>query len=213
MPAHNEERAIGAVLEDLRAEGYRNVIVVNDGSRDRTAEIAKRNGAVVISHPRNLGLGAALNTGLRAALEHGADCAITFDSDGQHNPKDVKVLIESIGGADLVIGARRFVGIPLHKRVGNFGLNLITNLLGGPLVDSQSGLRAFNRRALKQINVRSNRYEVSSEIVIQAKRKGLRIIEAPVTCFFTEYSKTRGTTIVSGFRIAIGLFRLRAAMG
>jgi len=212
MPAHNEERAIGAVLDDLRAEGYRDVIVVNDGSRDRTAEIAEEKGAVVLNHPRNLGLGAALNTGLRAALERGADCAVTFDSDGQHDPKAVRELINSIDGADLVIGARRFVGIPLNKRVGNFGLNLITNLLGGPLVDSQSGLRAFNRRALERIKIRSKRYEVSSEIVIQAERKGLRIKEIPVTCYFTEYSKARGTTIFSGFRISLSLFRLRLTM-
>ncbi len=212
MPAHNEERAISSVIDDLRSEGWSDIIVVDDGSRDRTAEIAGKKGAVVIRHPRNLGLGAALRTGLKEALRRGGDCAVTFDSDGQHDPKAVKIIVNSIDGADLVIGSRKFINIPLNKRVGNFGLNLITRLMGGPLVDSQSGMRAFSRRALEAVEIRSNRYEVSSEIVIDGRRKGLMIKEVPVNCFFTAYSKARGTTIMSGFRIAIGLFRLRLTM-
>lgn len=213
MPAHNEERAISDVIDDLRGEGWNDIIVVDDGSRDRTAEIAEKKGAVVIKHPRNMGLGAALRTGLKEALKRGGDCAVTFDSDGQHDPKAVKMIVDSIDGADLVIGSRKFINIPLNKRVGNFGLNLITRLLGGPLVDSQSGMRAFSRRALETVEIKSNRYEVSSEIVIDGKRKGLRIKEVPVKCFFTAYSKARGTTIISGFRIFIGLVRLRARYG
>jgi len=212
MPAHNEERAIGGVIDGLRREGWSDIIVVDDGSRDRTAEIAREKGALVLRHERNLGLGAALRTGLKEALWRGADCAVTFDSDGQHDPKAVRAMVDAIDGADLVIGSRKFLNIPLHKRIGNFGLNLITRLMGGPLVDSQSGMRAFNRRALGSIEIRSNRYEVSSEIVIAARRKGLRIKEVPVKCYFTAYSKARGTTIASGFRIFIGLVRLRVAM-
>ena len=147
MPAHNEERAIGGVIDDLHEEGWRDVIVVDDGSRDRTAEIAEKKGAKVLVHSSNLGLGAALRTGLKEALKRGGDCAVTFDSDGQHDPKAVKLMVDSIDGADLVIGSRKFLNIPLHKRIGNFGLNLITKLVGGPLVDSQSGMRAFSRRA------------------------------------------------------------------
>jgi len=213
MPAHNEERAIANVLEDLRTEGWKDVIVIDDGSHDRTAEIAEKKGAVVVRHPRNLGLGAALRTGLKEARRLGGDCAVTFDSDGQHDPKAVKEIVDSISGADIVIGARKFLNIPVHKRIGNFGLNLITRLMGGPLVDSQSGMRALNRRALEVIDIKSNRYEVSSEIVINGRRKGLRIKEIPVKCFFTAYSKARGTTIMSGFRIFFGLVRLRAMYG
>ena len=213
MPAHNEERAIGGVIDDLHEEGWRDVIVVDDGSRDRTAEIAEKKGAKVLIHPGNLGLGAALRTGLKEALKRGGDCAVTFDSDGQHDPKAVKLMVDSIDGADLVIGSRKFLNIPLHKRIGNFGLNLITKLVGGPLVDSQSGMRAFNRRALEAIEIKSDSYEVSSEIAIDARRKGLRIKETPVKCYFTIYSKARGTTILSGFRIFIGLVKLRAKYG
>lgn len=213
MPARNEELSIGGVIDGLHREGWHNIIVVDDGSRDRTAEIARAKGAVVISHQRNLGLGAALRTGLGEALRRGADCAVTFDADGQHDPREVKKMVEAIDGADLVIGSRQLVNVPLNKRFGNFMLNLITRLMGGPLLDSQSGLRAFSRRALEIIKIRSDRYEVSSEIVINARRNGLRIKEVPVKCYFTDYSKARGTTIASGIRIFLRLIRLRALYG
>jgi len=209
MPAYNEERTIGGVLDTLRREGYSKVIVVDDGSRDQTAEIARSKGAVVISHPKNMGLGAALRTGLETARERGAGRVVTFDADGQHDPKAVGKLLGALNGADLVIGVREHLGIPLHKRLGNFGLNFITYLFSGVLTDSQSGSRAFNRRALEIIRIQSDRYEVSSEIIIQARKQGLRLKEIPVRCFYTGYSKARGTTIASGVRIFWGLILQR----
>jgi glycosyltransferase involved in cell wall biosynthesis len=207
MPAHNEERTIRHVLDALKREGYSNVIVVDDGSEDHTAEIARKRGAVVISHPKNMGLGAALRTGIEAALERGADRAVTFDSDGQHDPKSVRKLLEALEMGDLAIGVREHIGIPIHKRVGNFGLDFITYLFSGVFTDSQSGARAFNHRALELIHIKSDRYEVSSEIIIQAKKNGLRLREVPVKCFYTKYSKARGTTIASGFKIFLGLVK------
>ena len=211
MPAYNEESTIGGVLDSLARERWRNIIVVDDGSRDRTAEIARSRGALVIKHERNMGLGAALRTGLNKSRKLGADCAVTFDADGQHDPKAVRALVEAIRSADIVIGVRQHLGIPLHKRVGNFILNLITFLFTGVLTDSQSGSRALNRRALEEIRIRSNRYEVSSEMIIQAKRLGLRTREVPVKCFYTEYSRSRGTTIASGIRIFWGLIKQRVS--
>lgn len=207
MPAYNEERSIGRVLDALKREGWRNIIVVDDGSRDRTAEIVRSKGVLVIRHKKNMGLGAALRTGLAKAKRLGADCAVTFDADGQHDPKAVGLMVKALNDADFVIGVRRHLGIPLHKRLGNFGLNLITWFFSGVLTDSQSGSRAFNKRALKRIRIRSNHYEVSSEIIIQARQKGLRLREAPVKCFYTKYSKARGTTIVSGFKIFWALIK------
>jgi len=209
MPAYNEERSIGGVLHALHKEGWRDIIVIDDGSRDRTAEIAREKGALVLSHPWNMGLGAAIRTGLKAALERGADCAVTFDADGQHDPEAVRKMVDSLDGADFVVGVRYFTSIPLNKRVGNFILNFITRMLGGALTDSQSGMRALNRRALEAIRIRSNRYEVSSELVVQARQVGLRIKETPVRCFFTPYSTARGTTIASGLRIFMELVKLR----
>jgi len=207
MPAYNEERSIGRVLDALKREGWRNIIVADDGSRDRTVKIARSKGALVVSHRQNMGLGAALRTGLNKARELGADCAVTFDADGQHDPKAVRALARAMDDVDLVIGVRRHLGIPFHKRVGNYILNLITYLFSGVLTDSQSGSRAFGKQALKLIRIRSNRYEVSSEIIIQARQKGLRLREAPIKCFYTKYSKARGTTIISGFKIFWALFK------
>jgi glycosyltransferase involved in cell wall biosynthesis len=209
MPAYNEEQAIGGVLTALHREGWHDIIVVNDGSKDRTAEIAEAKKAVVVSHKRNSGLGAALRTGLAKARELGAEVVVTFDADGQHDPKAVRRMVSALRGVDLVIGVRYFIDAPFHKRLGNFWFNLITRVMGGIFTDSQSGMRALNRRALETIRIRSNRYEVSSEIVMQANQKGLRIKGIPVRCRFTPYSKARGTTIVSGVKIFIGLIKLR----
>jgi len=209
MPAYNEERSIGRVLDALKREGWRNIIVADDGSHDRTAESARSKGVLVVSHKKNMGLGAALRSGLTKARKLGADCAVTFDADGQHDPKAVRALVGALNDVDLVIGVRQHLGIPLHKRVGNFSLNLITYLFSGVLTDSQSGSRAFGKRALKLIHIRSNRYAVSSEIIIQAKRRGLRLRETPVKCFYTKYSKARGTTIISGVKIFLTLIRQR----
>ena len=211
MPAYNEESSIGGVLDSLAREGWRNIIVVDDGSRDRTAEIARSKGALIVRHERNMGLGAALRTGLNKSRELGADCAITFDADGQHDPRAVGALVEALGNADLAIGVRQHLGIPLHKRAGNFILNLITFLFSGVLTDSQSGSRALSRKALEAIRIRSNQYEVSSEMIIQAKRLGLRTHEVPVKCFYTEYSRSRGTTIASGIRIFWRLIKQRVS--
>lgn len=211
MPAYNEEHSIGGVLDALKREGWRNIIVADDGSRDRTAEIARSKGALVVSHRQNMGLGAALRTGLNKARQLGADCAVTFDADGQHDLEAVRALVQALNDAELVIGVRRHLGIPLHKRVGNFGLNLITYLFSGVLTDSQSGSRAFSKRALELIRIRSNRYEVSSEIIIQAKKRGLRLQEVPVKCFYTKYSKARGTTIASGIKIFWGLLKQKVS--
>jgi glycosyltransferase involved in cell wall biosynthesis len=210
MPAHNEERTIGSVLGSLKREGWRQIIVVNDGSTDRTASIARAKGAVVVAHRRNMGLGAALRTGLATARKRGADCAVTFDADGQHDSKSVQRLVNALKSKDLVIGVRTHVGIPLYKKFGNFILDWITFLFSSVFIDSQSGSRAFNRRALEKIKIMSNRYDVSSEIIIQAKRRGLKIGQTRVKCFYTKYTKTRGTTIVSGIRILAGLIKLSA---
>jgi glycosyltransferase involved in cell wall biosynthesis len=209
MPAYNEEDSIGTAINNLHAEGWRQIIVVNDGSRDRTGEIATMKGAIVVNHKKNSGLGAALRTGLAKARGIGADIAITFDSDGQHDAKAVQSMVDGLKGADLAIGARYFIDAPLHKRLGNFWFNLITRVMGGIVTDSQSGMRALNQKALRAIKIKSNRYEVSSEIIIRAKQAKLKIKEVKVECKFTPYSKARGTTIASGIRIFIGLVKLR----
>lgn len=209
MPAHNEESSIGGVLDGLKRAGYGQIIVVNDGSRDRTVEVARSKGAVVVSHEHNRGLGAALRTGLEEARRRGADAAVTFDADGQHDPRAISGLVDALNEADLAVGVRDRGVMPWNKRVGNLGLDVITRLLGGPLIDSQSGFRVFNRRALEEIQIRSDRYAVSSEIMIQSQKRGLKVKGVPIRGIFTDYSKARGTTIASGFKIFLDLLRLK----
>ncbi|MEM2865517.1 MAG: glycosyltransferase family 2 protein [Candidatus Hadarchaeales archaeon] len=210
VPAYNEERSVGKVLRELKERGWRNLVVVDDGSVDATGEVARSAGAVVLRHEVNSGLGAALRTGLREAARRGAKAAVTFDADGQHDPDSVERIVEGLEGADFVVGKRRSVGIPLNKRFGNFVLDVLTFLLSGIFTDSQSGNRGFSRKALEEVEIRNDRYAVSSELILLASKKGWRVREVPVKCFYHEYSKAKGTTILSGFRIFLTLLAQEA---
>jgi glycosyltransferase involved in cell wall biosynthesis len=209
IPAYEEEMTIGSVLEGLKSEGYERIIVVDDGSSDRTAEISREKGAEVVSHEENRGLGAAISTGLKKARDKGADIVVTFDADGQHDTKDIERLVEALEDADFAVGERERDQMPLNKRVGNYGLDVITRMMGGVLTDSQSGLRAFGPKALDEIEIRSDKYSVSSEIIIQVGVKDLSFQAVPIKGIFTEYSKSSGTTIASGLKIFLDLLKLK----
>ena len=215
MPAFNEEKMIRETLRGLKNEGYRNIVVVDDGSMDKTSEIAKDEGVIVCRHILNRGLGGALGTGIKCALLYKPKVIVTFDADGQHHPKDVEKVVKPVlfEGYDMAIGSRmmdknELKNMPLVKRVGNFGLNFITYIMGGYFVtDSQSGLRAFSYEGAKKIieDLKSDRYEVSSEFIILAKKHGLKLKEVPIKTIYTEYSMSRGTNVITGFKI---LFKL-----
>jgi glycosyltransferase involved in cell wall biosynthesis len=206
IPAYNEEKYIGKVIDDLRAEGYSNIIVVDDGSKDRTAEVAEKKKVFLFRHIINRGLGGALGTGLDAAYNVGADIAVTFDADGQHFVGDIKNMIKPItdGRADVVIGSRMInrKGMPLVRQVGNFGLNFVTWLLFGFwTTDSQSGMRAFDKESLYKIETKTNRMEVSSEFFKEFKRHRLRLAEVPIKVIYTEYSRAKGQSSWNAFKI------------
>lgn len=208
IPAYNEEPMIGSVIDGLKEEDYNQIIVVDDGSEDQTAEVARARGAEVVSHKENSGLGASLRTGLEKARRKGADVVVTFDADGQHDPKEIEKLLGALDGADVVVGERKKTQMPLNKRVGNAILDIITHLLGGPLTDSQSGFRAFGPWALERIKIWSDSYSVSSEIVLQAGREDLNFSTIPIKGIFTEYSRASGTTIASGVKIFFDLWKV-----
>ena len=208
MPAYNESKVLADTLDSLLSVLDATVLIVDDGSTDETARITGRYGGskrvVIVKHIVNLGLGAAIETGLEYARRNGYDVAVTFDADGQHNPKDAIKLISALRDSDLVIGVRHVnrESMPAVKKAGNALLNVLTGLIFGVYSrDSQSGLRAFNRKALEAIRVKANRYEVSSEILFEAKRNGLRISEVEVEAIYTEHSKNRGTGVLDGFKI------------
>ncbi len=205
VPAYNEEETIGIVINNLREKGLKNIIVVNDGSSDRTEETARNMGVEVYSHVINTGLGGALDTGISAALLKGADIIVTCDADGQHDAEDVKRVAESIAknNADVIIGSRiRSEGMPIIRKIGNYGLNFITYLLFGIYVaDTQSGLRAFSKKAAEKIEIKMSGMEVSSEIIKEIGRHKLEVKEVPIKAIYTDYSFKKGQKNLNAFRI------------
>lgn len=210
IPAYNEESSLASVIAILRKHGYKDIIVIDDGSKDDTYRIAKEEHVSVYQHIINKGLGTALKTGIKAAVQNGAEYMVTFDADGQHDPNDIQRVVEPLMDekADVVIGSRLSnpEGMPLVRRFGNWAFNIITFLLFQVwTTDSQSGLRAFNRHAAQTINIKTTRMEVSSEIISEVGRHQLRFHEVSIKAIYTEYSKAHGQSSLNGFNI---LFKL-----
>ncbi len=219
IPAYNEEASLGKVIETLPKElpgiSKIEVVVVNDGSADKTREVALNAGATVVSHWFNRGLGGALGTGFEYIKRHDFDLLITFDADGQHNPDDIAPVIKPIvdGRADVCIGSR-FIGhlgsMPWYRRIGIFGLNIITFLLFWTwTTDSQSGLRAFGRNAINKIEIKTNKMEVSSEFFYEIQAKGLKLTEVPIQSIYTAYSISKGQKNINAFNILAKLIYRR----
>jgi glycosyltransferase involved in cell wall biosynthesis len=181
IPAYNEERTIAKVIVGCQ-DYVDKVIVCDDGSVDMTSAIAERLGAEVIRQKRNLGKGEALRSLFKAARKTGAEVMITIDADDQHHPSDIPRLLEPVkkGEADVVIGSRFLANnnrVPEHRRIVNRLLNLIT--LDG-LSDTQSGFRAYSRKAIESLRPAEMGMGVDSEILIDAAEGGLTIVEVPV---------------------------------
>lgn len=204
IPAYNEENYIPDVIAACQAEGYHNIIVVDDGSSDQTASIARQAGSMVVCHIINRGVGAATQTGLQAARCLGADIAVTMDADGQHLARDIKKLIEDqlTRKSDITIGSRflnKSNHIPVSRRLYNNIGNLITFFLSGIfLTDTQSGMKAFSKKALENINITSDGFEFSSEIIREARHFQFSIREVPISVVYTTYSLTKGQDLSLG---------------
>ncbi len=207
LPAYNECKVIAGVIARIKKEGYKNIVVVDDFSKDNTFSESKKSGANAIKHMVNRGAGAATKTGIDYALLNGADIIVTLDSDGQHLPSDIKRVVKPIidKKADVVIGSRLIdpKGMPMIRQIFNKIGNLSTYLLFGLMVtDSQSGFKAFSRMAAQRIQIRTNRYEFCSEVISEIKKNKLRIAEVPIKVIYTDYSMTKGhgQGLVNGFK-------------
>ncbi len=211
IPAFNE----GTVIRDVVAgvhQHYPNVVVVDDCSSDTTGDAALAGGAVVLRHAVNLGQGAALQTGIRFALQQGATHIVTFDADGQHRVSDIAVLLarQREAKTDIVIGSR-FLGaalnIPMMRRLVLKAAVRFTRWTSGlPLTDAHNGLRLLSRHAAQSIRIRQNRMAHASEIVDQLKARQLSVAEAPITIVYTEYSMAKGQKLSNAFGILAELF-------
>lgn len=209
VPAYNEAKVLQGTLDDLKTITNQ-IIVIDDASNDQTGQIAQRAGVKVYCHLINLGLGGALATGLTVARNNKAKIAITFDADGQHQAKDIPVLIQPIleGRADVVIGSRWLEKqkAPWRRKFYNFLGNLVTLLLDGiKISDSQSGLRAFNQKALSKIDLKSRQWEVSSEFFREIKKHHLRLVEVPIKAIYTDYSLSKGQNFIKGVKTLLRL--------
>lgn len=208
VPAYNEATVIGGVINSLKACNA-DIVVVDDGSRDDTFEVARESGAYVLRHPINRGQGAAIQTGIEFALLADADIIVTFDADGQHDVADVGRMIDPIMAreCDITLGSRflgEAVNLQATRRILLRAATVFTRVTSGATVtDAHNGLRAFSRRAAERIHLRLDGMAHASEIIDQVVRCGLPWREIPVTIRYTDYSRTKGQTSRGAIKIAM----------
>ena len=208
LPAFNEEEVILDVLKDLRSHGFHNIIIVNDGSSDNTSEIARQHGAIVLSHLMNRGAGAASQTAITYARKKGIKYLLLMDADGQHHTEDIKHMYEAIKEQDLdvVVGNRfdtKVNSIPRSRVLFNSIANRLTNVFcKNNYSDTQSGFRLLNRNAIEKFNLKVDGYGFCSEMIIVGEHFGLKIGEVPIKVSYTEYSMSKGQSLVKGISTA-----------
>ncbi len=204
VPAYNEEKNLGRVLGGLFSQGLENVVVVDDGSTDNTAQAAKLAGAIVLKHEVNRGQGAALQTGNKYALAHGASAVAHFDADGQFNPADITAALGVMKdkNIDIILGSRfldnrsqipwtkKHLVLPIARFINSF-------LTGLKLTDVHNGFRILSRLAVEKINISQDRMAHNSEIIKQIKEQNLSYLEYPVEVTYNEY----GQGVGGGLRI------------
>ncbi len=207
MRAYNEENAIKKSIEDLKANGYKNILVVDDGSTDKTYEIAKAENVLIVRHLINLGGGAAFETGRQILTEIiKAPIIVTFDADYQHDAKDIEKFIKKINqGYDVVLGSRflgKAINMPLSRKLILKGGILFTWFISGiKLTDTHNGLRAFKLDALKRMKLHFNDFSYASELLDYIKKLNLKYCEVPVTIRYL--GKQHGQSNFSAIIIAI----------
>ena len=186
LPAYNESKTIGQIIQESSAF-INEIIVIDDGSSDETAEIADACGTVCLRNATNCGKGNALRKGFAYALKHGYELVFTMDSDGQHQPADIPRFLEHFDSTrpDILIGARatRDLGtsMPLHRRMNNCLISHVgSKLCGQQVSDFQSGYRLICDEVLRQVHLETERYETESELLIKAGCLGFRIESLPI---------------------------------
>ncbi len=195
IPCLNEEKFVGDVIRQTQPYVDR-VLVIDDGSIDGTADTARAAGADVVRHSKCTGAGASTRDGFEYAKKTGADILITLDGDGQHDPLEIPLLIEPIisGKADIVIGSRflRKARIRAYRKFGIDAITFCVNFCSGyyKFSDSQCSYRAHNKKAIEAINITDKGFGYSVEVLIQAKKKRLRIAEVPVSCIYHNHGST-----------------------
>ena len=205
IPAYNEENNIRRVISETK-KYINNIIVVDDGSKDKTSEEAKKEGIIVLTHIINLGKGAALKTGCDYAVKQGASQIIVLDADAQHEPSQIPDFLNELKNVDVVLGYRKLSKeMPSILKLGNWFINKITKLLYGiRLHDTQCGYRAFTSNAYKKLRWKSANYSMESEMIANIGKRKLEYKEIAIKTIYTD--KYKGTTIIDGIKIVCNLF-------
>ncbi len=204
IPAYNEELRIAEVIK--KAKKYtKNIIIVDDGSKDKTYETAKKEKTEVLRHVINLGKGAALKTGCDYALHEGAEILILIDGDGQHNPDKIPEFVKKLEEYEIVFGMRKLNRkMPLLRRIGNWGLNQITRFIFSIKVeDAMCGYRAFTSPAYRKIRWKSSGYEVEAEMIANAGKHKLKAAQLEIETIYADAYK--GMTIFDGIRVGLNM--------
>lgn len=210
IPLYNEATVIAEVVQGLSPE-FTNVVCIDDGSSDGSAGLARAAGATVVSHPINLGQGAALQTGFEYVLERGAQYVVTFDADGQHRVVDAAAMVARAREEDLaIVFGSRFLDDRtkpgflkrLVLKVAVVATNWSTKTR---LTDAHNGLRVIRADALRRIKLRQDRMAHGTEIVMQLGRTGLPYAEQPVEVLYTDYSRSKGQSLLNSINILIEL--------
>ena len=204
IPAHNEEKHVEKVIKEAKRFAN-NILVVDDGSKDKTSVIAENSGAFVLNHIVNLGKGAALKTGCEYAIKEGAEKIVALDADGQHDPKEIPKFVKALDKADIVFGYRRLnKSMPLVFRYGNWFIFFMTKLLFGlKIVDTQCGYRAFRSEVYNKIKWNSNDYSMESEMIANTGKTHLKYGQIPIETIYSDTYK--GTTVLDGIRIVLNM--------
>ncbi len=214
IPAYNEENAIGKVITKVPQYipdiGPVRIYVVDDGSVDKTGNIALKAGAHVVHHAINLGVGATTITGMQAALRDGADILVTLDGDGQHDPTEIEALVTPIAenDVDFVIGSRFLKKpnkqTPKIRIVGNRIMNIITFLFYRVWIsDTQSGYKAFSAKTASRMHLSFFGYEICSEMIGEIRRLKLTYQEVPIKAIYSQYSLKKGQSALNGVNILL----------
>jgi glycosyltransferase involved in cell wall biosynthesis len=211
VPAYNEGTRIKNVLSRLK-KITKNIIVIDDGSKDNTSNIVRSMKVSVLRHAINLGKGAALKTGCDYAVSQGAKVLVVIDSDGQHEPEDIPRFLSALKNRDIVFGYRKLgESMPFVYRFGNWFINKVIRILYGmKLRDTQCGYRAFTKKAYEKIRWEASDYSMESEMIAHTGRHHLKYKEILIKTIYADRHK--GTTVIDGVKIVLNLIIRRVKL-
>ncbi len=210
IPVYNEEKTINRLIEMLPGE-RKDIIVVDDGSTDKTSEIIGMTGATLLKHKQNMGKGQAHRTGFKYGVKHKYDYLITLDGDGQHNPKEVSKFIKRIEnkGEDIIVGVRKrsLFNMPWIRYFTNLTTSFVVSFLSHRTIrDTQCGYRAISTKVLRKVSLATCNFQTESEILIKAAKLGYRIGEVPISTIYQK-ENSKISPVIDTLRFIVLAFK------